>query len=185
MIVPRNWDEYYSDPANLDLAPAPLVVEVADLLPPGQALDLACGAGRNALYLASLGWEVTAVDASPVAIRALRELAKGTKVDARLVDLESPAFAIEPHGYDLICDFYYLQRNLFPAIREGLKIGGAFVATIHLSGDTPGAKPHNPDYVLQPGELRSAFGGWKIRFYSEAPEPDKGRPSARIIARRA
>ena len=51
--MPRRWDDHYSDPANLDFTPVPLLVEVADLAPPGSALDLACGYGRNALYLAA------------------------------------------------------------------------------------------------------------------------------------
>jgi 2-polyprenyl-3-methyl-5-hydroxy-6-metoxy-1,4-benzoquinol methylase len=70
--VPRNWNEHYSRLTNLDLEPARLLVEAAGMLPPGRALDLACGAGRNALYLAKLGWQVTAVDASEVAIRRIR-----------------------------------------------------------------------------------------------------------------
>jgi 16S rRNA C967 or C1407 C5-methylase (RsmB/RsmF family) len=70
--VPRNWDEHYADAANRDDSPSPLLVHVAEMLPPGDALDLASGPGRNAVYLAQLGWRVTAVDSSAVAIQALR-----------------------------------------------------------------------------------------------------------------
>jgi SAM-dependent methyltransferase len=178
--MPRNWDRHYSNPANLDFAPAPLLVEVAELLPPGRALDLACGAGRNALFLASLGWHVTAVDRSAVGVRLLRERAAGMSVDARIADLEGGGFAIEPAAFDLICDFYYLQRDLFPAIREGVRPGGVFTGAIHLFQEGRGAQ-----YTLQAGELRDEFRGWKILFYSESPEPGPHRPSARIIARRA
>lgn len=183
--MPRNWDQHYSDPANVDLAPAPLLVEAAELLPPGAALDLASGPGRNALYLAALGWKVTAVDSSAVAIRLLRERAAGLLVDARHADLEAGDFVIEPAAYDLICDFYYLQRALFPAIREGVRPGGAFAGAIHLFDDAPAARPRNPAYLLHPGELREQFTGWKILFYSESPEPGRHRRSARIVARRA
>src|SRR5438067_11196563 len=99
-------------------------------MPPGRALDLACGAGRNALYLATLGWQVTAVDSSAVAISILREraagLAPGFSVDARVADLEAGGFTIAPASFDLILDFFYLQRDLFPHIREGLPPGGVF-----------------------------------------------------------
>lgn len=183
--MPRNWDSHYSDPDNVDPAPAPLLVEAADLLRPGRALDLACGAGRNALYLAQMGWSVTAVDSSEVAIHLLGERAAGLSVDARVADLEGGAFAIEPEGYDLICDFYYLQRDLFPAIREGVRLGGAFVGAIHLSNPTCDTPPRNPACLLEPGELREQFGGWKILFYSEGPETGRRRASARIVARRA
>jgi len=178
--VPRNWDLHYSDPTNLDFTPAPLLVEVAEQLHPGRALDLACGAGRNSLFLASLGWHVTAVDRSAVGIRLLRRRAAGLAIDARVADLESGGFPIEPGVYDLICDFYYLQRDLFPAIREGVRPGGVFTGAIHLFQQERTAK-----YVLHSGELREEFRGWKILFYSESPEPPPHRPSARIIARRA
>ena len=173
--MPRNWDEHFADPANLVSRPARLLVQVADMLPPGRALDLACGAGRNALYLADLGWQVTAVDSSLVAIAALRAANGEHAVDARVADLEKHEFRIEPAAYDLICDFYYLQRDLFPEIREGVRPGGTFAGAIHLTGR----------FALNSGELRDLFAGWKILYYSEAPEPDRSRTTATILARRA
>jgi len=183
--VPRRWDHHYSDPANLDFTPVPLLVEVADLAPPGTALDLACGYGRNALYLAALGWQVTAVDSSPVGIGILRGRAAGLPIDARVADLERGEFVIPAAGFDLICDFFYLQRDLFGAIREGVRPAGIFVAAIHLVDDTPRARPRNPAFLLHPGELRNEFAGWKILFYSEGLETGHERPAARIIARKA
>lgn len=146
--VPRDWDQHYSDPANLDFTPSPLVVEVAELLAPGRALDLACGPGRNALYLASLGWKVTAVDSSPVAVAILRErasiLAVGPRIDARIADMEAGGFEIEPEGFDLICDLLYLQRDLFAPIRAGVRPGGVFAGMIHLAGGAPDLLPGIP-----------------------------------------
>ena len=81
--MPRDWDAYYSDPSGKQDDPDPLLIQVAEMLPPGRALDLACGYGRHALYLASLGWQVTAVDKSQVVIDQLR--APG--VDAVAADL--------------------------------------------------------------------------------------------------
>jgi len=177
--MPRNWDQHYSDVANVDFTPSPLLVEVADLLPPGRALDLACGPGRNALFLASLGWQVTAVDRSPVAIRLLRERTDGLSIDTRLADLETGEFAIEPAAFDLVCDFHYLQLDLFPALREAVRPGGVFTGSIHLRD-----KHRESRYAVNPGELREQFQGWKILFYSESASAGH-RPSARIIARRA
>ena len=150
--MPRNWDEHYSDPSKLDFTPTPLLVEVAELLPPGRALDLACGAGRNSLYLASLGWQVTAVDSSPVAIRLLRDRARGLDVDARVADLETGDFRIEPAAYDLICDFFYLQRDLFPqhprrrAARRHFRGSHPSCSTVR-----PTRRPEIPAFLLRPG----------------------------------
>ena len=176
--MPRDWNAHYSDPGNISCDPAPLVIQVADLLPPGRALDLACGPGRNAIHLARLGWQVTAVDSSTVAIAHLRK--ESPAIDAHIADLERGDFLIEPCAYDLICDFYYLQRSLFPPIRDGVRPGGIFTGAVHLA--EPG---RNPAFSLRPGELREEFAGWKILYYSEAPESGRSRRSAGIIARRA
>lgn len=168
MTAVRNWDQHYSSASEIDFTPASLLMQVADLLAPGDALDLACGPGRNALYLAQLGWRVTAVDASAVAIRMLRERAAGLPIEPIRANLERGEFTIDRDRYDLICDFHYLQRDLFPAIREGVRPGGVFAGAIRLTGS----------FRMEPGELRAEFAGWKILFYSE-------RESAQIIARRA
>jgi SAM-dependent methyltransferase len=177
-----DWDERYRAQPGLDRAPEPLLVATAGELPPGRALDLACGAGRHALYLARLGWRVTAVDGSRVAVAELRREAGrlGLDIDARVADLEAGEFVIEPGAYDLICDFFYLERALFPRIRAGVKPGGLFVATLHRFDGTPGP------YLLQSGELREEFAGWKILYYSERPaEGGHRRSTAAIAARRA
>jgi SAM-dependent methyltransferase len=184
-IVARNWDQHFADPVQVDSAADPLLIQAAEMLPPGRALDLACGPGRHAIYLARLGWHVTAVDSSTVAIGLLRSQAGGLPIDARLADLERGEFAIAPNTYQLICDFLYLQRDLFPQIRAGVHPGGVFAGAIHLFQEGCSATPRNPAFLLQPGELRSFFDGWKVLFYSEGGEPGRSRRTARIIARRA
>jgi SAM-dependent methyltransferase len=176
--VPRDWDAYYSDPAYPMPEPSPLLIQAADLLPPGRALDLACGTGRHALHLAQLGWQVTAVDSSSVAIEHLKSCRP--PIDVHLADLEKHEFTIQPSTYDLICDFLYLQRDLFPAIRAGVRPGGVFIGAVHL------AVPGQPSaFSLNPGELRNEFAAWKILYYSESPNPANPRLCASIVARKA
>ncbi len=179
--MPRNWDQHYTDSDNFDTAADPLLIQAAEMLPPGRALDLASGPGRHALYLAMLGWRVTAVDSSAVAIALLRGRSAGLPIESRLADLERGQFTIAPNSYELICDFYYLQRDLFPQILEGVHPGGVFTGAIHLVDGNPA---RNPDFLLHPGELRAYFDGWKVVYYSESAEPGH-RSKARIIARRA
>jgi SAM-dependent methyltransferase len=169
----RNWNSQYADPDYAGPPPDPLLIEVADGLAPGHALDLACGAGRHAIYLSQLGWRVVAVDASAAGIARLRKAAPG--VDARVADLEEGQYIIPPAEFDLVCDFYYLQRDLFPAIRQSVRPGGTFVGALHLTGS----------FALQSGELRNEFAGWKILYYSEGAEAGRSRASARIVARKA
>ena len=175
-----DWDERYRAQPGFDRPPEPLLVSTAGELAPGRALDLACGTGRHALYLARLGWRVTAVDGSEVAVAELRRQAAGLEIDARTANLEAGEFVIEPDGYDLICDFFYLDRRLFPQIRAGVKPGGLFVGILHRFDGTPGR------YLLESGELREEFTGWKILYYSERPaEGGHRRATAAIVARRA
>ena len=153
---------------------------------PGRALDLACGAGRHALYLAKAGWSVTAVDSSPVGIGILREraAAAGVVVDTRIADLETGEFALEENAYDLICDCNYLQRDLFPRIRAAVRPGGRVMAMIQMVDESPDVAPMNPAYLLRPGELREYFAGWRILHDAEIRPKPKSRMVAELIAQR-
>ncbi|MSV28526.1 MAG: methyltransferase domain-containing protein [Bryobacterales bacterium] len=163
--MPCTWDERYLAGEGLGAEPAPLVVHAAGLCSPGRALDLACGPGRHAILLSALGWQVTAVDASHVAIAALRS--RNLKIDARVADLERGEFVIEPAAWDLICDFSYLQRDLFSPIGAGIRPGGLFVGSFRLTGR----------FCVRPGEIRELFSHWEILHYSETG-------AAEIIARK-
>src|SRR5882724_10040324 len=117
------WEQRYrSQDEPTDSPPHARVVEAASPLPPGRALDLACGTGHNALWLAQHGWSVTGIDGSSTAIEILRRRAGTLRftVDAQIADLEDSAFAIEPARYDLIAMCYYFQRKLIEQCRQGL-----------------------------------------------------------------
>lgn len=188
----NKWDERYSRGENLSDAPHPLVVEYAAKLKPGRALDVACGAGRHAIWLAERGWRVTAVDYSRVAIEILlgRARERGLTIDARVADLERDEFSLEPRSYDLIVNCGYLQRDLFPAIRAGVRVGGLVLAVIKMADDDPGVKPINPAFLLDPGELRAEFSGWELWHDYEGKPRHRPHPlhlpggNAEIVARR-
>lgn len=182
----NNWDERYRRGEHGNDEPHPLVVRAASLSAPGRALDVACGTGRHALLLAECGWQVTAVDGSPVALELLQARAKerGVIVDSVVADLERGEFAIESQAYDLIVLTCYLQRNLFPALRAGVKPGGLIVAVIAMLDDDPHVKPMNPAFLLAPGELRAQFSDWDVVHEVESKRAGK-RAMAEIIARRS
>lgn len=181
-----DWNERYSRREPIVKEPMPLLVRVLDEIKPGRALDLACGTGRHAIFLAERGWQVTAVDASQVGVELAKEVARqrNVEVDWRVVDMESDRFEIEAEGYDLIIVFYYLQRNLFSQIRAGVRVGGHFVAAIHMVDEAPDLKPMKPEFLLQPGELRAEFRGWEILHDYEGTPTEDGhkRRSAEIVA---
>lgn len=179
------WDQRYrsgQQPEDLNAAPAPLVVETARRLRPGRALDLACGTGRNALWLAAQGWKVTAVDGAPAAIEILQRRAaqSGVVIDARIADLERSEYAIEPGQWDLILMCYYLRRDLFEPAKRGVSPGGVLLAIVHITD--PGEQP--TAHRLRPGELKNYFQGWRILHYREGrpDDPAHRRLSAEIVA---
>jgi tellurite methyltransferase len=151
----KEWDaRYRSQEEPKD--PSPLLLKIATRLPPGRALDLACGTGRNAIWLAERGWTVTAVDGAPAAIEILRQ--RSNRVDARVADLEKHEFVIEPSAWDLIVICCYLQRDLIEPAKLGLAAGGVLlqVALVAAPGEEPTHKR------LGPGELDHYFEGWEI-----------------------
>ena len=104
----------------------------------------------------------------------------------RDADLERGEFEIEPGAYDLICVFYYLQRDLFQKIRASVKPGGLAIAAIHTVDDSLDIKPMNPAFLLQPSELRAEFRGWEILHDYEGKPGEEGhqRRTAEIVARK-
>jgi tellurite methyltransferase len=130
---------------------------------------------------------VTAVDNSRVGIDIARSRVedKGLDIDFRVLDLEKGEFNIRPETYDLICDFYYLQRDLFAAMKAGVRLGGLVISTIHIYGEGEDSE----GFLLQKGELRRYFSDFDIIHYYEtsAADTDAGdhhRRTAEIIARR-
>lgn len=181
------WNRRHASAEHADMPAVDIVRRAARDLPPGRALDLACGTGRHSLLLAEHGWRVTAVDFSEVAIQKLRDTAveRGLVIqDTIVADLESDEFVIEGGKFDLICDSYYLQRSLIPRIQSGVRVGGWVAMAIPMFDDTPGLRSVNPEYLVKPGELRSWFEGWNIIESMEDREAAGRRSSARLIAKR-
>ena len=183
-----DWNERYRGREHIIKEPMPLLARVVDKLKPGRALDVACGTGRHAIFLAERGWQVTAVDGSHVGIELAKATARSRRVevDWRVSDLERGQFEIEAEAYDLVAIFYYLPRNLFAQIRAGVCAGGLVVAAIHMVDEAPDLKPMNPEFLLQPGELRAEFRGWEILHDYEGTPTETGhkRRSAEIVARK-
>ncbi len=185
----KGWDERYRQGRAMPDEPAALLVESLSLLPQGgEALDIAMGTGRNALYLASLGFRVTGVDLSAVAVEKCRQKAErlGLSIEALVADLEHHPF---PTGeYDLIVNFYYLQRSLAPQIIAALKPGGVLVfESFTIDQLQFGWGPKSPDHLLHPGELGQMFTALKTLLYHEGViEGDRGpKAVARLIGRKA
>src|SRR5262245_66612173 len=99
-----NWDNRYRAGEHINDQPHPLITKFASKLSSGRALDIACGTGRHALWLAERGWRVTAVDSSPTAVQILQEHGRerAVHIDVRIADLERHEFTIARESYALV-----------------------------------------------------------------------------------
>lgn len=161
------WDRRYGQAAGLP-EPALILREYAHLLPSeGVALDLACGLGASALWLAERGLRVQAWDLSPVAIERLSRLAEasGLPVDARVRDLiaEPPS----GEGFDLILVSHFLDRATCPAIAAALRPGGLLYYQTFSREAVSACGPSDPAYRLGPNELLSLFPDLIVRAYRD------------------
>jgi SAM-dependent methyltransferase len=138
-----DWNARYRNREQLDNEPARLLVEHATPLPPARALDLACGAGRNAAWLAQRGWEVVALDGAEEAIKLVP-----SGIDARVFDLETAApLPFPDSSFDLVLILFYLHRPLFAEAKRVTRAGGMIVTTALTRGR----------FGVSPGELRTFF----------------------------
>ena len=172
----EKWDQRYAEGSYRSRTyPSPFLVERLAELPPGRALDLACGAGRNALCLAEAGYAVEAVDISGVAVERARATARerGLDVDWRVADLDD--FAPPPGRYDLITVIRYTNHAMMERLPEGLTEGGMLLVEHHLRTNAPVRGPASRAFRLAPNELLDLYQGrLRALFYDEriAPDPD-------------
>lgn len=172
------WDARYAAGAyQARPHPSAFLVECEPLLPaPGRALDVACGAGRNALFLAERGWTVEAVDISPIALRRGAERAQGLPIRWRERDLDA---GLDVTGrYELIVNIRYVDLPLLRALLGRLRPGGMLLVEQHLAlSKTPAVAvsgPQNAAFRVSPGSLRQLASRLRVERCYEglAPEPD-------------
>ncbi len=185
----EKWDARYRASAAREVPACLALREHAHLLPPaGEALDLACGLGGNALALARHGLTTSAWDVSREAIERLRQLAAaaGLRVagEARDAVARPPA----PGSFDVIVVSRFLERGLCPYIAAALRPGGLVYYQTFVRDKPAGVGPSNPDYLLGDNELLALFAGLQVLVYhDEGTLGDTGRGvrnESLLIARR-
>lgn len=181
------WNaRFESQDSYLGERPSPfLAAEIArikSLAPGPDALDIACGEGRNSVFLARHGFKVVGVDISDSGLAKGRARAKamGVEVDFRRVDLDN---GMVEGMYDLVLNFNFLLRELIPAEVASLKPGGVLLFDTIMASETL-LQTHNPAYLLQPGELNRLFAPFDgaILFSEESRCGDV--PTARLLFRK-
>jgi SAM-dependent methyltransferase len=166
------WNARYSA-AELVWGAAPnrfLEAELGEVPPQGRALDLACGEGRNAIWLASRGWGVTAVDYSDVAIERARGLAANEGVEVEWVCADVTRYAPEARAFQLVVSLYLHvpgdeRRRVFEHAAAALTPGGTLLVIGHARRNlAEGAGgPQDPDLLLEPEQAAAELSALGLR----------------------
>lgn len=168
-----------------DLLPLAWLSTHRHLLPPGgRALDVACGSGRHAVWLAGQGFRVQAVDRSATAIAALsaHPWAAAGRIEARVRDLETGRRVIAADAFEVVVVTHYLHRPLLPQLVAALRPGGVLVYETFTTAQAARGKPTNPDFLLRPGELSTLVR--PLTILAEREGDFDGRMVASVVARR-
>jgi 2-polyprenyl-3-methyl-5-hydroxy-6-metoxy-1,4-benzoquinol methylase len=182
------WNQRFeSEESFLGRRPSPLlsreIERVLRLSPGKRALDIACGEGRNSIFLAQHGFQVTGLDISDVGLAKAAQRAKeaGVQVDFQQVDMDEYRFTEQ---FDLIINFNFLLRELIPEAVQALNPGGLLIIDTIMESEELLAS-HTPAYLLRRGELQRICEGFdgEILFYEELLEGEF--PTARVMFRKS
>lgn len=163
-----------------DLAPSAWVVKHASRIPAGGAvLDVACGGGRHARYLAAQGYRVDAVDRDVTAFANVPD-----RVRVITADLEMEAWPFQPQSYAGVVVTNYLHRPRFGLLLDALTNGGALIYETFAQGNEKFGRPSRAEFLLAPGELLRAVDVScdVIAFEEGFVEVPKSAVTQRIVA---
>jgi len=178
IIERRRWDQKHRDAEFLG-EPSPFLVECRGHLPPGRALDVACGLGANALYLAEEGFAVEARDWSFEGLRKLAAAAREKSRHLGAVACDVTRFPLPRDRYDVLVCFRFLDRSLWSSMVEALRPGGALVVETFNRRYLERRPDFPKEYCLEEGELLAAFGSTlRVARYQELPR----EPHASLLA---
>ena len=167
----------------------PLLERAIDLIETSttgrSALDFACGAGRDAVYLARRGWNVTAIDIKEDALQRCRALASANEVaiSTHQYDMESGENHLTGQSFDLIVVMRYLHRPFLPQLINHLNPNGLLCYSTFMVGSEQFGSPRNPNFLLKPNELAETFPTMK-HLINEQDELADGRPVSYFVAQK-
>ncbi len=179
----ERWNKNYSgDTYRFGKEPIPYLVEQINRLPQGKALDLAMGEGRNGVFLATKGFQVTGLDISEKGLEKAQALAKaqGVTIETQVADLDQAPLG--SNAYDVVLCTYYLDRSLFPKMKQAVKPGGMVVVETYTIDHLKYRPQFRKEWLLEKNELVEVFKDFTILDYQVV---DNGESVfASIIAQR-
>lgn len=182
------WNKRYAEDSYRKGNPVTLLENWIEHVPAGKAIDIACGAGRNALFMAQAGFDVDAIDIAAEGLKQGRQNSETQGLNINWIehDLDRP-YNFDT-DYQLIVVMWYVNLALISRLFDCLAPGGYLICEEHLLSDCDVVGPANPHFRVAPGKLREAVSSLDIIFYEEKIETndDGGQiASARVVAKKA
>jgi len=147
----KRWDKKYKNNV-IPIKVVKVIEDYAQLARGREALDIACGMGRNAKFLAEKGFKVDALDISSIAIKSLQNI---ENISALEVDFD--VYTLKENSYDLVICTYFLKRSLFSQIEKALKEDGILIFETFMHHAENTKVPSNRSFLLEEGELEVTF----------------------------
>ena len=140
-------------------------------------LDIACGSGRHASFLAAQGHQVTGIDRDAQALAQLP-----ARVRALQADIENAPWPLPGQKFDAVVVTNYLWRPLWPQVLASVRAGGVLIYETFARGNEAYGRPSRPDFLLAPGELLQVCAGWQVVAYEHGRCTQPDRVVQRIVA---
>jgi len=184
----EKWNQRYAEDSYHKNNPVVLLEDWLPKMPVGKALDVACGAGRNAISLAQAGFRVDAIDISSAGLRKARQQAESRGLGINWIEHDLDRVFRFETDYDLIVVMWYVNLALITRLCGCLADGGYLLCEEHLITDQDVIGPTSSNYRVAPGALREAVSGVDVLLYEEVIESgsaDERVASARIVAKKS
>lgn len=179
-----SWDERFrAGEYPTDPDPSPVLEAYVDETDGGRALDIACGTGRNAVFLAEQGYEVDALDRSVEGLRITESNAASRGVDDRvnLIQADATAFEYPADRYDVVTISFYRLLDRLSDVKAALRSDGLFFYQHHLRSDPPATVgPSTDRHRFGANELLRACLDLTVLYYEESSESREGELSATV-----
>ncbi len=183
----NKWNLRYAEDSYRKANPVTLLENWIADIPVGKALDVACGAGRNAIFLAQAGFDVDAIDISREGLKKAKNNAEGRGLDINWIEHDFDQVYEFDIDYDVIVVLWYVNLPLIARLSGCLAPGGYLLCEEHLMTDVEVAGPTSSRFRVVSGQLRDAASALSVVMYQESIETnDEGEPlaSARMVARK-
>lgn len=181
------WNQRYAEDSYHKNNPVTLLENWIAEVPVGKALDIACGAGRNSLFMAHAGFDVDAIDISREGLIKARENAENQGFDINWIEHDfDQAYAFDT-DYDLILVMWYVNLPLITRLCDCLAPGGYLLCEEHLLTDQEVIGPTSTNYRVESGRLKETVSALEVLFYRESIEAtaeDEQLASAAVVARK-